>query len=98
MNDVKQYGMVPRAGRLRCRPPPPPPPLLHGMSADPGGGGASAAVLGFRIFQFQDSLVQTLIDLYDTAMLFLPAMTGGTHVPESCAAANLQFMQVTAYV
>jgi len=47
---------------------------------------------GFRVFRFLDSFVQTILDLYDTAMLFLPALTGNS-VPESCALANLQFLE-----
>ncbi len=47
---------------------------------------------GFRVLRFLDDFTGILEDLYDTIMLFLPAMETTGPVPESCAQANLQFL------
>jgi len=43
------------------------------------------------VFRFLNDFGTTLADLYDTIMLFLPALSGPS-IPETCAAANLQFL------
>jgi hypothetical protein len=52
---------------------------------------------GFRVFRFLDNEATVLYQLYETVMLFLPALTNA-QVPASCEAQNVAFLNRTVQI
>ena len=48
---------------------------------------------GIRIFRFQDGIIKSMADIYETFELFIQALTGNSSVDEKTAELNIEFLR-----